>query len=186
MKNSIELELELQKQILNKFYSIDEANKIATIRLTYATFDELVNQNFGDEHIEKLNEKLFKDINEAVNMLPIKYKLNVEILIKDYGTYNKQECEEIILENVRLSLYLSLKARDKMKISGWALIGTGALVLILSYLLKTTKYDILFDIINISGTLFVWEGVNLAFIQRNSEIIAHKKIAKTIQNITIL
>lgn len=58
------------------------------------------------------------------------------------------------------------------------MMGAGEPVLILSYFFHSSDYDIIFDIVNISGTLFVWEGANTAFIQRNFELRNAKSLQK--------
>ena len=184
MQKTNKSESKLIDQVLNKFFSVD--GKVATLKLVYETFAELVNPNFGDERTEKLNDKLFSDIKEAIEILPGSYKLNVEIAIKDFGEYSREECERIILQNVNLFAYLALKQGKGHLRNGLTLIGIGAAVLVASYLLHSSAYDILFDIVNISGTLCVWEGVNTAFLERNFERKATKKIAKTIQNIAVV
>ena len=174
----------IQEQILSKYFSIE--GRVATLKLVYDTFAELINPNFGDAKTEKLNDKLFSDIKEATEILPRRYKLNIEIVIKDFGEYTREECEEIISQNIKLSVYQTLKTMGAHRWGGLALMGVGALVLILSYILHSSEYDIIFDIVNISGTLFVWEGANTAFLQRNFELRSAKKFAKALQNITVL
>lgn len=174
----------LNNLLLNKFFSVE--GNVATVKLVYDTFAELINPNFGDEHTEKLNDKLFSDIKEAIEILPVTYKLNVEIVIREFGEYSREECEKIILQNITLSTYLALKSGKGHLVNGLTLIGIGAAVLIASYFLHSTKYDIVFDIVNIAGTLCVWEGVNTAFLERNIERKAAKRIAKTIQNIVVV
>ena len=183
MKAFRKIKSQLKEQILSKYFSID--GKIATLKLVYDTFAELINPNFGDERTEKLNDKLFSDIKEAIEILPRSYKLNIEIVVKDFGEYSREECEKIILQNIQLSVYLALKSGNRHLWTGLALIGIGAAVLIVSYFLHSAKFDILFDIVNISGTLCVWEGANTAFLERNLELKAERRIAKSIQNITV-
>ena len=177
------IESQYREQLLNQFFSIE--GKVATLKLVYDTFAELINPNFGDDCTEKLNDKLFSDIKEAVEILPRAYTLNVKIIIKDFGAYSREECEKIILQNIQLSTYMALKTKNKHRWNGWALIGIGAVVLIVSYFLHSSDYDIIFDIVNISGTLCVWEGVNTAFLEQRMESKAAKRIAKTIQNIVV-
>ena len=100
MKKTNKLEAELRNRLLSKFFSIE--GNVATLKLVYDTFEELVNPNFGDEHTEKLNDKLFSDIKEAVDILPKMYKLNVEVVIKNFGDCSREECESIIVQNVKL------------------------------------------------------------------------------------
>ena len=155
----------LNLEILQKYFQIHD--NVATLKLVYDTFSELINPNFGDEKIEKLNDKLFSDIKEAVNLLPPKYKLDLQIVIKDFGDYTLEECENIIKQNIYLVVYETIRSNNKKRVGGWSLIGVGALILLASYLLS--DYNLWFDLINISGTLFVWEGVNMAFLERNHD-----------------
>ena len=178
------IEAELKEQLLSKYFSFE--GKVATLKLVYDTFAELINANFGDERVEKLNDKLFSDIHEAIEILPRGYKLNIEIAIKDFGEYSREECEEIIRQNVKLYVYLALKAGNRQLLHGLALVGIGAAVLIASYFLRTSKLEILFDIVNISGTLCVWEGVNTAFLERRYQMKNTGRIAKTIRNVAVL
>ncbi len=172
---------EMELEILQHYFSIE--GKVATLKLVYDTFSELINPNFGDDKIEKLNDKFFSDIREAVSLLPRKYKLNLIVEIKDFGSYTKEECDKIIKQNFYLFVYKVIKDNNKKRAGGWSLIGVGAAVLLLSYLLR--NHDLWFDLVNISGTLFVWEGVNMAFIERNQENKEMLALAKSIQNITI-
>ena len=172
---------ELQMEILKNYFSFE--GNVATLKLVYDTFAELINPNFGDDKIEKLNSKLFEDIHEAVSILPSRFKLNLHIVIKDFGEYKKEECEEIIKQNVYLFAYQVVRDNNKKRASGWTLIGVGAAVLLVSYLLR--NYELWFDLINISGTLFVWEGVNTAFIERSQENKTARAMARSFQHITV-
>ena len=168
-------------EILQNYFFIE--NNVATLKLVYDTFSELINPNFGDDKIEKLNDTLFSDIREAVSLLPRKFKLNLHIVIKDFGEYEKEECEKIIIQNIKLSAYQIIKDNKKKLAGGWSLIGIGAVVLLISYLLH--NQNLWFDLINISGTLFVWEGVNMAFIEKNAENKAIRTLAKSINAIIL-
>lgn len=179
MKNSAKADFRMQ--ILQHYFTF--SNDVATLELVYDTFSELINPNFGDSKIEKLNEKLFSDVLEAVSLLPRKYKLDLHLVIKDFGEYSVEECEEIIRQNLRLKIYHTLCENNRKLVSGWSLIGAGAVILAISYLLH--RYELWFDLINISGTLFVWEGVNTAFLERKIENRAKRKLAKSIRNIAI-
>ena len=158
---------EIQLEILKHYFTVE--NNIATLTLVYDTFSELINPNFGDDKIEKLNDKLFSDIKEAVSLLPKKFKLNLHIVIKDFGEYTKEECENILTENLKLTAYQTIKESNKKRSCGWSLIGVGAIIILLSYFLRSQNNELWFDLINITGTLFAWEGSYMAFIERNLE-----------------
>lgn len=179
MKKKKQIELD----IIKHYFTLNENE--ATLELVYDTFSELINPNFGNDKIEKLNEKLLSDIKEAVSMLPRKYKLNIRIVIKDFENYSQNECEDIIRQNVKLAVYNAIKENNKKLCIGWSLIGAGALVILLSYILRSQEYELWFDLINITGTLFVWEGSYMTFIEKNLETKAKRALAKSINNITI-
>jgi len=107
---------EIQLEILQHYFTVE--NNVATLKLIYDTFSELINPNFGDDKIEKLNDKLFSDIKEAVSLLPKKFKLNLHIVIKDFGEYTKEECENIITENLKLTVYQTIKEVIKSVLVG--------------------------------------------------------------------
>ncbi len=172
---------QMQLEILKNYFTFE--GNIATLNLVYNTFSELVNPNFGDDNTEMLNDKLFSDINSAVSLLPRKYKLNLRIVIKDFEDYEKEECRRIIKQNIYLAAYGTLKRRHRKITGGWSLIGAGAAILVVSYFLR--NFDLWFDLINISGTLFVWEGVNMAFLERNLEDRAIRTLAKSINNLSV-
>lgn len=172
---------ELQLKLLKNYFKIE--GKVATLKLVYDSFAELINPNFGDDKTEKLNDKLFSDIKDAALLLPRRYKLNLHIVIKDFGNYTKEECEKIITQNIYLYGYKIIKDNNKKRLAGWSLIAVGAIVLLLSYLLR--NFNLWFDLINISGTLFVWEGAYTAFIERNIENKEAISIAKAVKNIVI-
>ena len=162
----------LSTKLLKNYFTIEGRN--AKLKLVYDTFYELINPNFGDDKIEKLNDKLFNDIQEAVSLLPKRFKLDLEIVIKDFGNYQIDECDRIIRQNVYLVAYRAIKDNIKKR----------TIILLLSYLLR--DFDLWFDLINISGTLFVWEGVNMAFLERNIENKGLKNLARTIKNISVV
>lgn len=174
---------EIRLEILQNYFSID--GNVATLKLVYDTFSELINPNFGDDKIEKLNDKLFSDIKETVSLLPKKFKLNLHIIVKDFGEYSKEECEKIITQNLKLVTYQVIKENNKKLSSGWSLIGIGALIILISYFLRNRNNELWFDLINIAGTLFVWEGSYMAFVEKNLENKAIRTLAKTINSITI-
>ena len=90
--------LSLRKDLLSKYYEID--NKTAKVKLYYDTFSELINQNFGDEKVELINTSLFEDIQNAIEYLPLSYNIDIDIFIKDFGSYSIEESSRIIKENI--------------------------------------------------------------------------------------
>lgn len=170
-----------EARILQNYFTFE--GDLATLKLVYHTFSELINPNFGDRGVEKVNDKLLADIHEAVFLLPRKYKLDLHIVIEDFGEYSKETCKEIIKENIRLANYRAVLENRRKLLSGCSVIGVGAVILVASYLLR--NHGLWFDLINISGTLFVWEGVNMGFLKRNLENKAIRRLARAIHAVYI-
>ncbi|MCM1194851.1 MAG: hypothetical protein NC332_02835, partial [Firmicutes bacterium] len=76
--------------------------------------------------------------------------------------------------------------RRRKNITGLSLLAGGCVILLISYLLSRLDWpQIIFDIINISGTLFVWEAADVAIIERNAEAKRAKQYIKKFKGIDI-
>ena len=170
--------------ILEKYFYIE--GKHATLDLYYDTFSELIDNNFGNDKIEKLNSVLFDEIEETVKLLPSDYKLKIKIHVNDFGAYTSKEALKIIRENFELYFYGVLLDAKRKKRNGLLAVATGVVLLLVSYFMQKTSIPYIFqDVMNISGTLFVWEGIGIAFMERNQEIRSTVKFAEQIESIDI-
>lgn len=154
--------------MLSRYFTLK--GNIAIVQLNFDTFSELVDQSIGDDRVEKLNSDLIEKIAGIFELIPRKYKIEVEIHIKDFGNYELSEAERILRQNFALLIYsFSLERRRKI-ITGISLLGGGVALLLVSYFLgKLELPQILFDVINISGTLLVWEAANVTLIERSAD-----------------
>ncbi|MCM1043647.1 MAG: hypothetical protein NC350_05565, partial [Corallococcus sp.] len=76
--------------------------------------------------------------------------------------------------------------RRRKNITGLSLLAGGCVILLVSYLLSRLDWpQIIFDIINISGTLFVWEAADVAIIERNAEAKRAKQYIKKFKGINV-
>ena len=71
-----------EKDLLSKYYKLRGEN--VEVTLVYNTFSELVDPNFGDDKVEKLNNKLFDSIDLAIQEIPVKYDIFLNIKVKDF------------------------------------------------------------------------------------------------------
>lgn len=171
--------------MLSHYFTIK--NKVATVRLNFDTFSELVDQSIGDDGVEKLNSVLFDKLSEVFALIPRKYKIEVEVHIKDFEGYELSEAEKIVRQNFALRIYsFSLERRRKI-ITGLSLLSGGVALLIVSYFLSMFKLpQILFDVINISGTLLVWEAANITLIERSADKKRIKHFARKFSNVRLV
>lgn len=175
----------ISQSILNKYFSID--GNTATADLYFETFAELIDQNVGNYNVEMLNSVLVEKIDQLFNLIPKKYNIIVNVHIKDFGEYSQKEAERIIRENVDLKIYALTLERRRKNLTGLSLLGAGALLLLVSYFLGRLQWpQIIYDIINISGTLFVWEAADVALIERRQETKRAKQYLKKFKALHVL
>lgn len=152
-------------ELLKKYYKLE--NNTATVELYYDTFSELISSEVGGENVERLNSALLNRLDEALALVPEKYKIVIDVRIKDFENYSESECRRIIHENILLKIY-SFKADNGQnnRAAGYlACAGIGALLL--SYLFGSHHLPaIIYDIMNITGTLLIWEAVSVFVLER--------------------
>ena len=176
--------LSLRKDLLSKYYEID--NKTAKVKLYYDTFSELINQNFGDEKVELINTSLFEDIQNAIEYLPLSYNIDIDIFIKDFGSYSIEESSRIIKENILMKGYNFGVERYRTIKKGLALALSGVVLLVASYFCSSMEWpSIIYDIINITGTLFIWDACEEILIENNGKKRELRRYVKKVKNITL-
>ncbi|MDE5856398.1 MAG: hypothetical protein K2H06_05055, partial [Anaeroplasmataceae bacterium] len=111
-KLSLRKTQEWTREILKDYFIVD--GNTLTAELYYDTFSELIDQNMGNDKVEKLNETLFDKINEILTLVPRKYQIRFLIHIKDLGEYQFNEVERILKKNLMLKIYgFSLERKRK-------------------------------------------------------------------------
>ncbi|MDE6408245.1 MAG: hypothetical protein K2K48_04450 [Anaeroplasmataceae bacterium] len=176
---------EWTREIL-KNYFIVEGNTL-TAELYYDTFAELIDQSMGNDKVEKLNETLFDKINEILALVPRKYQIHFSIHIKNLGEYEFEEVEQILKRNLMLKIYGFTLERKRRHITSLSLLLGGVLLLLASYFLSRLEWpQLIFDVINISGTLLVWEAADVSLIERNEEIKKVKQYVKKVKGIHLV
>lgn len=171
--------------MLSRYFTIK--GKVVTVRLNFDSFSELVDQSIGDDRVEKLTPVLFDKLSEIFALIPRRFKIEVEVYVKDFGNYEINEAEKIVRQNFALWLYsLALERRRKI-ITGLSLLGGGVALLLVSYFLsKLNLPQILFDVINISGTLLVWESADITLIERSADKRRVKQFVRKFSDIRLL
>lgn len=171
--------------MLSRYFTVKD--NVVLVRLNYDTFSELVDQSIGDDSVEKLNSVLFDKLTEVFQLIPRKYKIEVEVYIKDFGNYTLAEAEKIVRQNFALMIYSFALERRRKNIAGLSLLGGGVLLLLASYFLNRLNLpQILFDVINISGTLLVWESADITLIERSGDMKRAKQYVRKFNDIRLI
>lgn len=154
--------------LLSDYYSFE--GNTATINLFYDSFEDLVNQNFGTDDVNLLNDRLFDDTAQAMDLLLNKYNVKIRLNIRDYGKFSTKQAKDILESNLMLKFYSVLLNQYRNRRHNICMVASGAALLVASYFCSSINLPgLVFDIVNISGTLMIWEALCAAFITEKDE-----------------
>ena len=166
------------QHLLSRYFEI--TGNTATISLSYDSFDDILSQN------NLLDEKLSNDLEASYALIPAKYNVDIRINLKDLGNRSIEEVRDVIESNITLLAYSSgMKSFRKSKLHLFTA-AIGVLILATSYLLSKNNYpSIVYDVVNISGTLFIWETVSSMFLSDRYEKIELSRFVGKLKHITV-
>lgn len=171
-------------KLLSHYFKID--GDTATIDLFYDSMEDIINQSFGTDDVNMIDSNLYQDIGSAFNLLPSKYKINIRLNIRDFGKFSIQEAKSIIENNLILRSYSSILTGIRKGRINIITLAVGAAVLITSYALSSLNYPaIIYDVVNIAGTLCIWETISSMFLEGNYEKNEISRLATKLRRFTI-
>lgn len=173
------------KKLLSDYFEI--RGKTAKLDFTYNSFEDVINQNFGKDSVNMLDQRVFSDLESAYSMLPAKLNVHLRITFKDLGHFTLKDVRKIIESNLALRAYrIGIKRIRKIRLQ-LITAAIGVAILVASYILSDKGYPkIFYDIVNISGTLFVWEAVSSLFLSDSYERIESSRLVAHIKRVTIV
>ena len=173
-----------EKELLSKYYKL-KGNAVE-VTLIYDTFAELVDFNFGDDRVEKLNNKLFNSIELAFKEVPLEYSIFLNIKIKDFGNYNQEEAITIIKENIEMRLHTIGRLDKKKKLTSALIMLLGLTFILASYFIPRKSPTLAAnELVDLAGQVFVWEGMYAYFLERTENRHLTKQYRKKLHNIKI-
>ena len=172
------------RKLLSRYF--DLKGKTATITLSYDGFEDLVTQSFGKDDVNMLDSRLFEDIQSAFDLIPTKYDINLNLNLGSFDKYPPEKVKEIIESNIALKFYsIGLKGIRK-NILHLSTMGLGVAILIISYALSYKNLPtIVYDVVNITGTLFIWEAVSALFLQDSYVRWETSRLVSKMKRITV-
>ena len=171
-------------KLLPEFFEIN--GDVATIDLYYDSFEDLISQSFGAKDVCMMNQTFFQDVTDAFNLLPNRYYVKLRLNVRDLGQYSTDRAKEILENNIALKAYSIGLTELRKNLINLSTIGGGALILLLSYfLLRENVPAIIYDVVNITGTLFIWEATSSMLLEGNYEKSQAALLVKKIRSIVI-
>lgn len=176
---------EFEKELQSKYFNV--LGKESTIDLHFESFNNLIDPVVSSKEVVQLNETLFNQFESVFNMIPSKSNVSFNIYFKDNSGYSDLEIKNIIDENIKLYIYSMLIENMKRNRTSLIMLVSGAIFLLLSYfLIKSNVPGIITDIINISGTLLIWEAAYMYLIEKTSNRKLITKYVRKIDKISIM
>ena len=179
MKDKYEIDSR-QKELINKYYEVDEDNKLVCISFYYSKASELFSKESGTKIPQFSKEELSK-LNEIIQTIPLGYKIDISYEIEDYETYSPSYIMESFNDALELSQFGVRKSnRQKWMISTIMIIGRNN-----SLFGQGIKAEIIEEIIDIAAWVFIWEAVSLLFLEPSVQLVFGLRIKKRVNSFSL-
>ncbi len=161
-----------QLELLKKRYDVDEENRIVKITLRYNKASDVLLTHVGKKENPPFNPDVVDTINRLVESVPLNYKAEIHFDILDYEGYDPQDIMMSFNDILELKQYSARRGRKSKWLVSTILVLIGIACL---FLLATSKVngwfgeginaEIITEIIDITGWVFIWEAVSLMFLE---------------------
>ncbi|MGL4948942.1 MAG: hypothetical protein ACRC5M_01045 [Anaeroplasmataceae bacterium] len=169
--------------IKEKFYNIKDDR--IQIQLEFDSVSELFTTSINTK-IPVLSE-IAK--NKLESVLKLDYRIintDVYLYIKDKEGISNDEIRSILLDNLELETLHTIKIKRFINLQTFIMIFFGAIIILLGTFVFEKESSILSQIVNIAGTLLIWEASYLFFVDRSKKTFFGAKHANLIKNLIIM
>ena len=180
-----------QKELINKYYEVDEENKLVEISFYYTSASELFTLKEGTKIPRFAKEELEK-INEIIKTIPLEYKIDISYEIENYEDYTPSFIMESFNDALELTQFSVRKSSRKNWLVSTIMILIG--IILLSFMIignsnslfgEGVKAEIISEIIDISAWVFIWEAVTLLFLEHSDQELFALRIKNRVNSIVL-
>ncbi len=157
--------------LLNKYYEIDNENRVVTMPLHYEKASDLINNKIISKDNYLFDYEELTAINDMIRRIPVMYKVNIDIQIDDYEDYDPKELIAGFNDAMELNQYNYQRENRLKYLKAGILLIIGVSVLFLmgyakinGYFGDDTRASVYSEIFDIIGWVFIWEMVTVAFL----------------------
>ena len=165
------------EQIENEFFDI--TGDIAIVRLHFENPDEVFDVNCLSR-TPIFNDDFDDWLQSAFEMIPSKYKIQLEICFDDMGGYTPDQLDDIFRNNLLLSartLTQSIHRRDNIAI-GLMIAGVVSFIamMLISKLWETESFwhEVFFYFLDIATTVLFWEAAGILLVETREHRVTVK------------
>ncbi len=191
-KNNI-IENNRQLALLKKYYDVDEANRIVTIKINYDKSSDLLNTNVGNHDNPIIRDDALENINNIIQTIPVYFKVEFDFDIEDYEGYDPKNIIQSFNDTLELNQYTSRRGRQRKYLIAATLVLVGVILLCFMVIGKNKlwfgegiKAEVIAEIINIAAWVFVWEAVSMLFLEKSKQKIFALRIRTRVSEIIMV
>ena len=174
-------------ELLKKYYPVDEINKIITFKLYYDHASDLLDYNVGEESCEMFKEEFLTKLHSIFEKIPVGYKADVVLEIKDYDVYDPKSIMERFNDLIELNSYNVVRRSKKNQVLSAILVLVGITILVINRILgengiygakESLESSILLEFFDITSWVFIWQAVTVLFLSPSNRALEILAIAK--------
>ena len=157
--------------LLNKYYEIDNENRIVTMPLHYDKASDLINGKIVSKDNYLFDYDELSSINDMIKRVPFMYKININIQIDDYEDYDPDKLLSGFNDAMELNQYNYQRERKNNFLKAGLLLVVGISILFAIAYAKLNGWfgeskaaEVYSEIFDIFGWVFIWECVTVAFL----------------------
>ncbi len=163
----LEKEILKEKEFLHKIYEQKEKNLL--LALSYKFFDELFDTKLKTQNIPLVEQSFFDYLDKVFDTISVRSKVVLSVEVLD-GYYTKEQLGNFVENNIRLHVFELLLQDKKQKRNSALLCLFGGLLLLFSFWCgKMFSVFLISDAFNTIGSILIWSGVDIFFIERNRD-----------------
>ena len=181
-----------QIELIKKYYDLDEEKQIITISLNYDSIYEILSSDFKEKTRPQFSAELLEKISSIIDTFPTNYKVDIKLNIADYDGFDPEVILTSLNDKLEMLHYKSKIVNRKNRIIAIILVAVGISVLAFmqlnglnSWLEKTGNADLILEILDITGWVFIWEAVSLLFLSPSEEGVLSLKFSKRVNHIEL-
>ncbi len=191
MKDNNDLKNSRQLQLLDKYYPVNFQTKEVTFQLSYDTTSDLLMPHIKpDLNYPIIHHDLIEEMGKFLKMIPPDYRAIFEFRIKDYQSYDPNILMNALNDSMELNHYSGFKEKHRNFFLAIVMTIIGVLILLLMGVGEVNNWfdgnyrDLVIELIDIFGNVFIWEAVYLVFLQPSEKVELDIRIRNKISKIT--
>ena len=181
--------VEKYNHIEEEFFTLDKENNIANISLEFNNPSEIFDLNYVTK-TPILNDELTEWIYSIFELVPNRYKINLNICFDSLEGYKEEELLDIIEKNILLEYKKLINSQHRQRRIALSFLGSGILVLIITLLLTFLWEDggvlkeVIAYILDVIVYVVMWEAVTILVVDSRERNFKIKNAIKRFNKIT--